>query len=485
MGRIRSPEERRIPTGIEGLDRILHGGLLRGASYALVGGPGTGKTVLSAQLSFHHARLGERIAHISLLSEPLASLLENLASFDFFDHGLVNERISFLSAYSTLEPEGLQGLHELIRQLLHAQRPSLVILDNATILREFAPSDPEYRACLRKLIAQCSVAGATLLVLTDREQASSAPELSTVDGLLHLGRLSMGMRSVRVLEVLKTRGSPHVEGEHVFEIDARGVTVYPRLEATLQASEPTSTKGERAHFGIEGLDEMIPDGLARGSTTGAFGPTGVGKTLLALSFVAEGLREGERAVYVSFQESPGRLVAAGEGVGLSLGRAVQEERLHLEWWPTGELLLDRLAHELFALVRERSPRRLVLDGLECLRMAAARPERVPSFLAALSHQLRSASVTSLFTEEVELLGSRMVPEHALSPTFENLLLLRFAEVESALLRRIAVFKTRDGDHDPRFRPYHIDSTGLVLTEDEHLLPDGGGTPAGQPPEAAP
>ena len=51
----------RLQSGIEGLDALLKGGLVSGASYIVQGRPGSGKTILANQLGFHHARNGGRV----------------------------------------------------------------------------------------------------------------------------------------------------------------------------------------------------------------------------------------------------------------------------------------------------------------------------------------------------------------------------------------------------------------------------------------
>ncbi|HZH75332.1 MAG TPA: RAD55 family ATPase, partial [Archangium sp.] len=85
-------ETSRLPTGVAGLDRVLHGGLLRGALYLVTGGPGTGKTVLCSQVAFHRAAVGEKVLFVTAFSEPHARLLSNLESFSFFDRSLVPSR---------------------------------------------------------------------------------------------------------------------------------------------------------------------------------------------------------------------------------------------------------------------------------------------------------------------------------------------------------------------------------------------------------
>lgn len=74
---------RRLVTGIEGLDALLKGGLVAGASYIIQGPPGAGKTILANQLACGHVRTGGRVLVATLLSESHERLFQYLSTLDF------------------------------------------------------------------------------------------------------------------------------------------------------------------------------------------------------------------------------------------------------------------------------------------------------------------------------------------------------------------------------------------------------------------
>ncbi len=77
----------RISTGIAGLDRLLHGGYIKGRSYLLTGDTGTGKTIACLQFLIHSLGRGEKAVYVTVDERP-AEILESAASFswDFQQH---------------------------------------------------------------------------------------------------------------------------------------------------------------------------------------------------------------------------------------------------------------------------------------------------------------------------------------------------------------------------------------------------------------
>jgi circadian clock protein KaiC len=137
----------------------------------------------------------------------------------------------------------------------------------------------------------------------------------------------------------------------------------------------------------------------------------------------------------------------------------------IQWQPAIELAVDELAASVLATVKRIGASRIVIDGVEGFRDSALRPERFGLFLNALLHQLREAAVTALLTEELPLYTD---PGHArsvrVSALTENLVLLRYAEMETGLRRMISVVKQRESAHNSSLRELVISSAGLDVID---------------------
>lgn len=460
-----SPRPERLPTGIPGLDTLLSGGFRTGRTYMLMGLPGAGKTILANQVCFHHVAQGGRVLYLTLLAESHTDLVGNLASLRFFDASRLPETITYLSAFSVLEQGGLDALADLIRKETKAQQASLLVLDGLVAAEEAAPSPQALKKFIHGLQVVSQLVGCTTLVLTTGGGQGLRAEHTMVDGLLVLKQRLFGVRAIRELVVRKFRGSNHLLGPHTFEITRDGITVYPRLETLVDANrKPVAPGITRCAFGIPGLDKMLEGGLPAASTTVLLGPPGAGKTLLGLSFLAEGARRGEQGHHFAFYDAPERMLAQTAGVGMDLAPLIEKGDLEVSFRPPTENVLDKLGVQLLAAIRERKVKRLFLDGFDALQRAAIRKQRAARFLAALVNECRVQGVTLLYTAETtNAFGPDvMFPLRGISMVAENILFLRLTELHSELRRFVCVLKVRNSDFDPSIRELRITRKGLEV-----------------------
>ena len=122
---------------------------------------------------------------------------------------------------------------------------------------------------------------------------------------------------MRVLQILKLRGSGFLSGQHAYRLSADGFDVFPRLadEGVPGGYELDDT---RISSGIAGLDDMLGEGFWPGASTLVAGPSGSGKTVMGLHFLFSGARNGELGLMATLQENPSQLERTARGFGWSL-----------------------------------------------------------------------------------------------------------------------------------------------------------------------
>lgn len=433
----------RMASGIEGLDQVLDGGFIEGASYIIQGRPGAGKTILSNQIAFSRAAAGARVLYVTLLAESHERLFQAMSTLDFFDEERLGQEIIYVSVFHALREEGLGAVVKLLRQETKRHNATLLVFDGLLNARERAATDLDVKTFVAEVQGQAAFVGCTVLFLTSTRLDDSSPEHTMVDGVLDLTEELFGVRTIRQLQVRKSRGSVALGGLHQYEIADGGITVYPRLEAMRWPDNSAAPSASRVTTGLPEMDALTGGGLPRGSITLLAGPTGSGKTTLGLHFLAAATPE-EQAMHFGFFETPVLLQRKAEALGIQLPPA-SSDALEIVWNPLGENLLDRLAHQLLERVAVRKVRRLFIDGFGGFERATVHRPRLIEFFSTLTLQLRRLGVTTIFTWELREIVERGVsaPSAELSAMIDNLVLLRQIEENHDLQRTIAIQKMRD------------------------------------------
>lgn len=459
----------RIPTGVPGLDRVLKGGLVRGATYLVMGRPGTGKTTLGNQLCFARAAHGERAAYVTLLAESHDSMLRNLQTMRFYDPHAVNRGVAYVGAYRTLRDGKLRGLLDIFGRIIKEQKASLLVVDGAAPARLHADSEASLKEFVVELQATSALLKCTTVLLASMtSEEAGGPEHTMVDGIVELAFERSRRRTLRTVEVLKFRGSDHLLGRHELTISADGVSIYPRLEEALDgSSRPPGASESRAATGVAGLDAMLQGGLAVGTTAVILGYSGSGKTTLGLHFLDSGLRAGEPGLLFGFYESPARLLQSADAYGLDLRTPAEEGRFSHVWQPPHEFGLDVLGERLFTELERTRARRVVVDSLDGFRQASSDSERTIRFMTALLNELRARGVTVLLTDEtLKPSGPEMEMRiQGMSALVENLVLLEYVMVSSSLRRLVAVIKQRGSQQAGVTREFRLTPEGMVVDGD--------------------
>jgi circadian clock protein KaiC len=444
---------------------MLGGGIPAGSVIVLAGEPGTGKTILTLQMLFSLARQGRRCLYVTTLSEPSLKVIRFMQQLTFFDQQLFDDHIALVDVGTIAQTRGVAAAFSHIKDHVERDPPALVAIDSIKALHDFIGTDARSRAVLYDLAVSVAAWGVTVLLVGEyvRDDFARFPEFAIADGIVHLTNQPHELTSQRILEVLKLRGADYATGRHFFEMSRNGITFYPRVRMPQVPSDGAVSTTERVRTGVAGLDELLGGGIPVGSTTFIQGGTGTGKTLRGLHFLVEGARRGERGVLFTLEETLGQLRGIARNFGWDLQALESRGLPTLNYTSPVELSTDRFLHDARERVEQLGARRLVLDSLTSAALGAPSQRRFQELVYALNKHLRLADVTSLMTVETpELLGAAALTGPGISPAADNIVLLRYVELEGRLDRAVAVLKARGVNLRSELRQLSVGREGLQV-----------------------
>ena len=458
----------RLSSGSAALDAILGGGIPAQSVTIVAGEPGSGKTVFTLQALFHHARQGKKCVYFTTLSEPALKIIRYMQLFSFFDSRLLDDRVVFVDLGSVLRKDGAEKMLAQMMLRIESEGPDIVAIDSFKAIHDMLPNDNSLsRVFVYDLAVGMSSWGATTLLVGEYtlEDLGGAPEFAIADGIVRLTNERQELAATRELEVLKLRGANYVTGRHFFDVTVDGLTFYPRVRGPEMTGETPVDFAKRISTGIAGLDALLLGGVPLASATMVQGGTGTGKTLMGLQFLLEGARLGEPGILFTLEETPAQIRAVAKSFGWDLVPLEAQGLLVIKYTSPVELITDRFLGETLREIARIGARRAVLDSLTSMSLGVASQRRFRELVYALTKHFRTAGVTPLMTMEVaELLGTAQLTGRGVSSIADNLIVLRYIEMDGRLERAVFVLKARGTGHATELHQFRIDDHGAHVGE---------------------
>ena len=207
---------------------------------------------------------------------------------------------------------------------------------------------------------------------------------------------------------------------------------------------------KRVTSGIPGLDDLIEGGLPENFIILVSGPSGTGKTTFCMQFLTEGVKQGEKGIYIGLGEDIEIIQKSMSHFGMDLEKCAEDDSLVFADIPA--LNLDEVSTLLEAISEEE--RRLVIDPLSALVFRYEDME-LRQKIRELIEIIRTKNITALITTELPENSpgiSRFGVEDFLA---DGIIVLYYFREKAKRYRGLEVRKMRGTDHSSDIHLYKI------------------------------
>jgi KaiC domain protein len=223
---------------------------------------------------------------------------------------------------------------------------------------------------------------------------------------------------------------------------------------------------DRVKTGIVGLDEMLEGGFPRSHTVVVMGSFGTGKTTFGLQFLSEGLRQGEKGIYITLEEDERSIIDDAKSFGWDLKPAIDSKKLSIvKLEPTdAKTTISRIKSDLPDFIKSFGATRIVIDSISLLNMLFESDHDKRSNLFHLVQMIKKTGATCLMTAEVKDNNPLVSRDGLIEYTADGVISLRYDEPaeKSEIQLTIRIVKMRRINHSRRVKPYSITNNGIEV-----------------------
>jgi circadian clock protein KaiC len=461
-------------TGIMGFDQMTGGGVPRGRTTLVMGGPGSGKTIFGLQFLAEGVNVGEPGIFVAF-EESVDRIVANADGFGWGLQQLGSEDVFFLDAQPTpdLVQSGdfdLGGLIATLDAKATAMDARRIVFDALDMVLALLPDAAAKRREVYRLHEWLLTRGLTGII-TAKADADHAAMVTSgpfgfmqfmVDCAVTLNHSVVLGVSQRDLRVLKFRGSPFDENESPFLIGSTGIEV--AVARTLGRKDAEVTN-ERVSSGVARLDTMLGGGYYRGASILITGFPGTAKTTLSGAFAEAACLRGERTMFVSFDSDGSEVVRNLSSVGIRLDRFVKSGLLQMVSARTITGSAETYLVRIKSLARQHDARCLVIDPVSTLSKSG-NEQTAHNVAERLIDWSKAEGITLVCTSLLDEMASQQEGGSPLqiSTLADTWIHLNYLVQAGERNRGMSIIKSRGTAHSNQVRELILSDDGVTLAD---------------------
>lgn len=467
---IKATRLQKVPTAIPGLDDVLHGGLPAGRTTLAIGGPGSGKSILGLQFLYNGAKNGE--PGILVAFEERAEAVRQNALTLGWDLAALEKTGKFFLFEAHVDPQvvlsgdfTIQGLLTILEGKARSMGAKRIVIDAIDVLLRLFDDPARERNELYALHNWLDDHEMTA-VLTVKSAMGDGVVTHyefldfMADCVIHFDHRIIEQVPTRRLRVTKYRGSAFFPNECPFIIKGEGINIIPISYIEMRHK----ALGAKISSGLPRLDTILDGGFMRSSNILISGATGTGKTTLANTFAVNRCKQGEKVLYISFEESAEAMVSCMRSVGIDLRPALQKNQLKIMADTPEAVGSEEHLFNALETIEEFQPNHVVIDSVSsCKRMGTLRTAQ--EYIMRLTNACKEKGLTTILTDHTEGFGDeREISGLDVSSNIDTVLFLKYLDTGGEINRILLVMKARGQKHSNQYREFHITDHGVDIAD---------------------
>jgi circadian clock protein KaiC len=461
-------------TGIAGFDEITQGGLPRGRTTLVEGGPGSGKTILSLQSLVNGARVEDEPGIFVAFEESPARIIANARTFGWDLEALEKKKLFFLNAQPApdlirsggFDLGGMLAALEVKAAEIKAKR---IVFDAIDIILAMLGDPVAERREIYRLHEWLLDRGYTAIITSKSTgPAAKGAQLSfmqfMVDCAVMLNHEVLKGVSQRNLRVVKYRGSTFSENESPFLIGRTGLEVAGAREMGRPESQRKSKLEERVSSGVARLDAMLGGGYYRGAGVLITGFPGTAKSTLGGAFVEAACKRGERTLFISFDSDADEVIRNLSSVGIRLDRYAAKGLLRVVSARAVAGSAEIHLMQIKNLAREHRAQCMVIDPVSALAKAG-NEDTAYSVAERLIDWTKAGGITLVCTSLLHEAWAQMEGTPLqISTIADTWIHLNYVVHAGERNRGLSIIKSRGTSHSNQVRELVLNSKGVTLAD---------------------
>ncbi len=224
-------------------------------------------------------------------------------------------------------------------------------------------------------------------------------------------------------------------------------------------------KGMRISTGISNFDKLSEGGFEKNSTNLLVGSSGSGKTIFAVQFLIEGMKKGEKCLYITFEEKKGEFYNNMEDFRWDLEQYEKQGKFtFLEYTPEKvKTMLEEGGGAIESIILREKITRVVIDSITSFELLFDEDIKKREAALSLFNMLRKWNCTSLLTYERDPSRSKKISSQTLEFESDSIILLYFPRIGKKRERFIEILKMRGTKHSLEIYPFSIDKGGIIIS----------------------